>query len=413
MPSEDGVSYLWMAEQFAIGEWSAGFSTVFPAGFPLLVAPFIACGLAPEAAGDACNAALMALSMWPLARIARQLSPGVTDAVLATCVLFVSGSLMARVAAEGYSEPAFWLAMAWGTTLGLGGRFWWLGAVSGAAFWIRPEGLLLAGSFVLARPRQAWPALVGAGAGVLLLAASRWLAGHAFDPLPILAFHGARDDLPLRGAVLHNLPAVPGRWLEAFGLSGVLLLAWLLPRARRVLPKAPALWWQIALQIAVVCTFVVRRRFLLSCAVPVFAFAGAALARLRSPWRHWLLLAIALLGGVGAFRGGIDPDRIAERRLGEFLAGRLQPGEQVSGELTRVVWFAGQRPLPPRHFDVEQLAALATPASVRYFVVSIRSKRASSRQIAERLVADFAPLELPVGLAELCDRRGILVLQRR
>ena len=139
----------------------------------------------------------------------------------------------------------------------------------------------------------------------------------------------------------------------------------------------------------------------------------ACVPRLRSPWRHWLLLAIALLGGVGAFRGGIDPDRIAERRLGEFLAGRLQPGEQVSGELTRVVWFAGQRPLPPRHFDVEQLAALATPASVRYFVVSIRSKRASSRQIAERLVADFAPLELPVGLAELCDRRGILVLQRR
>ena len=248
--------------------------------------------------------------------------------------------------------------------------------------------------------------------------ASRWLAGHAFDPLPILAFHGARDDLPLRGAVLHNLPAVPGRWLEAFGLSGVLLLAWLLPRARRVLPKAPALWWQIALQIAVVCTFVVRRRFLLSCAVPVFAFAGAALARLRSPWRHWLLLAIALLGGVGAFRGGIDPDRIAERRLGEFLAGRLQPGEQVSGELTRVVWFAGQRPVlgdgkVAMVVDVEQLAALATPASVRYFVVSIRSKRASSRQIAERLVADFAPLELPVGLAELCDRRGILVLQRR
>lgn len=413
VPSEDGVSYLWMAERFAMGEWRDALSTVFPPGFPLLIAPLIAAGLPLEAAADAVNTAAFALTVWPLAAIARRLVPAVSGADLAACVLFWSGSLLTRVAAEVYSEPAFLLLMAWGTAAGLAGRHGLCGALAGAAFWIRPEGLLLAASFALARPREGWRALLGAALGVALLGALRWHAGHGFDPLPLLAFHEGRDDLPQRGAVLTNLLALPGAWLEAFGLVGLVLLAWLVPRARRSLPSAPALWWQIALQLLVVCTFVVRRRFLLSCAVPVVALAGAAVARLRPAPRAAVLLVAVLAGGIGAFTGGIDADRVAERDLGVWLGERLRPGERVTGDLTRVVWFAGQRPLPPRHFDVDELRAMATHDDVRYFVFSARSRRDSSRRIEGALEGLFGRLPLPEPLAAACAERGIVVLARR
>ena len=126
------------------------------------------------------------------------------------------------------------------------------------------------------------------------------------------------------------------------------------------------------------------------------------------------ILAIPVLIGLfGAFSGGIDADRIAERRLGEYLGERLWGGKRVTGDLTRVLWFAGQRPLPPRHFDVAQLAAMAAPGKVRYFVFSERSKRESSRLIEAELRSTFGRYPLPEPLASLCEARGIVVLSRR
>lgn len=413
VPSEDGVSYLWMAQQFAAGDWHAALSMVFPPGFPLLLAPFVACGVSAEFAADACNAIAFGLTMWPLAHIARRLSPDVHGVDVVTCLLFMSASLLARVASEAYSEPLFLLVMAWGIASGLRGRYWLTGILAGMAFWIRPEGLLLALSFALVRPRIAWRAMVGAAVGVVVLALWRGLSGHGFDPLPITGFHDLRDDLPQRGMVFGNLLELPGAWLEAFGITGAVLVLWLWPKARRALPKAKALWWQVALQAAVVCTFVVRRRFLLSCAVPVVAFAGALLARLPRRWRGLVLMAVVMVGAIGGYRGGIDADRAAEGQVGRYLGGRLTSGERIASDLTRVLWFAGQRPLPPRHFDVDELAAMARPDEVRYFVFSERSKRESSRQIEAALALTFERLRLPAQLASSCAVRGIVVLVRR
>jgi hypothetical protein len=413
VPSEDGVSYLWMAQQFAAGRWGEGLSAVFPPGFPLLLAPLVALGAPVEWTAHAVNALALGLAAWLAARIGRRVAPDVPGAPVAAAVAFASGALLLRVAAEAYSEPCFLLLMALGTLAGLHRRCWLCGVCAGAAFWIRPEGLLLAGSFALGSPRTAWRALVPAALAVAALGGLRALAGLGHDPLPLLAFHEARDDLPDRGSFLVNLLAVPGAWLEAFGLLALLCLLALLPAVRRRLAGPAALWWQIALQVVVVGTFVVRRRFLLSCAVPVAVLGGAAVASLPRGRRR-AVLALLVAGGVGwAFAGGIDADRLAERQLGQYLGARLAPGERVAGDLTRVLWFAGQRPLPPRHFDVARLAALAEPAAVRWFVTSARSRRPSSRAVLPALAGQFVPAELPDGLRQACAARGLVVLRRR
>ncbi len=419
VPSEDGVSYLWMAQRFAAGDWAGATSTVFPPGFPLLVGFVVRCGLELECAANVVNAAAFGLTIAPLAAIARRLAPTPSDHQIGwlTGLLFLSGSLLARVAAEVYSEPVFLLLMALGTAAGLrGGRFSHaVGIAAGIAFWCRPEGVLLALSFALSKPKTMWPALVWALAFVLLLGWARQACGHGFDPLPILAFHELRDDLPQRGHVFGNLLAVPGAFLEAFGPVALLPVLLLWPRLRSGITRGPALplLWQIALQTGAILTFVVRRRFFLSAAVPVIALAGAAAARLPRPWRALVVAGCVVFGGIGAWNGRIDPDRIAEREVGEFLAGRLRPGERVTGDLPRVVWFAGMRPPPPRHFDTAQLFAMAAAEDVRYFVFSERSQRSSSQTIEAELAGLFGRFPLPDALASRARERGIVVLARR
>jgi len=416
VPSEDGVSYLWMAQRFAAGDFGAGLGAVFPPGFPLLCAPLVWLGLDVERAALAVNALSLALALWPLQRAAQATAPGAGwPAVLA----FAAIPLLPRLAAEAYSEPPFLLAMAWGTWLGVRGRWLGLGLAAGLAFWIRPEGLLLPLAFLLADPARAWRALLPAGLGVLALAVLRGCAGAGFDPLPLLAFHELRDDLPGRGDVLANLLAVPGGWLEAFGLVGLLPLLWLAAPARRALsrPHGPrwlaAAGWAVLLQVAVVCTFVVRRRFFVSAAVGVALLGGAALAAWPARWRRLVLGLALVFGGVVGYRGTIDPDRAVERELGGFLRQQLRPGETVAGDLPRVIWFAGLPPPPPRHFDADQLAALAAAPAVRFVVIAAGSRRESSREVLPLLVGSFAPAELPESLAARCAERGLVVLARR
>jgi hypothetical protein len=407
VPSEDGASYLWMAQRLAAGDASAALGEVFPPGLALLLAPLVACGLEPFAAAQWFGALCGALTALPVAAIAHRQAPG---SAIAAAVLWASGSLLARNAVEVYSEPPFLLVMALGTVCGLRAQWWRLGLCSGAAFLLRPEGLLLAAAFVATHRRPALRAALPAAAAVLMLAAARALAGHGFDPLPLLAFHEQRHDLAGRGDLLANLAAVPSAWLEAFGPAGLLpLLLLLAPRARGAGP----LVWQIALQIAVVCTFVVRRRFFLSCAVPVAALAAAACARLPARARAILLALLAAFGAVTAWTGTIDGDRIAERRLGEHLATALRPGDDLLADLPRVSFFAGRRPKPPRHFDAAQLVAMAAPAEVRFVVLSERSRRGTFADAARGLSPHYAELELPADLAALVRQRGIAVFARR
>lgn len=414
VPAEDGVSYLSMAAAFAAGRWHDGFGPVFPPGFPLLLAPFVAVGVPPWAAGITCGAVCLGLTVPPLWRLAEHQRAG---AGWPAVVLFATAPLLPRVAAEVYSEPPFLLLMALGAWWGYRGAWWRCGIAAGAAFWIRPEGLLLAAAFVLA-DRRAVRALLPAALGCVALAVARGLAGHGFDPLPMLTFHEQRDDLAGRGDVWRNLLAVPGAWLEAFGGLGALVWFGLRSGQRdgsaglRTAAPAP-LWWQIGLQVAVVCTFVVRRRFLLSCAVPVAALAGRGLATLPRRARIVVLTLVGAAGLVFALRSGIDADRVVERDLGGYLGAALAPGERVASDLPRVVWFAGQPPPPPRHFDTDRLVAAARAPGVRFVVLSTGSRRVSSRAAAAVLAVDCEPFELPPALRAACDARSILVLERR
>ena len=407
VPSEDGVSYLWMAERFAAGDFAAATGPVFPVGYPLLLAPWCALGLAAETAAHLVGALALAATLWPLRTLARAL--GGDAAGTSAVLLFAALPLLPRLAAECYSEPPFLLLMAHGAVAALRQRWPLVGVCAAAAFWIRPEGSLLAAAYALAAPRAAWRALPPVAVGVLALAALRWAAGHGFDPLPIHAFHEQRDDLPEQGRVLANLLATPGPWLEAFALAGVLCL----PQLRWRDPLRRPLLLQIALQVGVVATFVVRRRFFLSCAIPVCALAGAQLAKLPTAWRRGLLAAALALAAWSGWTGGIDADRAIERELGLWLRPQVAMDRRLVSDLPRVVWFAGQRPLPPRHHTAAQMQALVEASAPAFVVVRTRSARSAFAGYEAWLGQRFDAVVLPPDLAAAATSRGIAVFARR
>lgn len=407
LPSEDGVSYLWIAERFAEGDFAAALSTVFPPGYPLLLAPWIWLGGNGEAVAHWFGAICLSATLWPLARLATFAgAPTVWPVVL----LFAASPLPPRLCAEVYSESPYLLLMAWGAWFGVTGRMLVMGVCAAMAFWIRPEGSLLAASFVLATPRRAWPSLVPVALGVLLLAAWRWSVGHGFDPLPIHAFHEGRDDLAERGQVLHNLLALPGPWFEGLALAGALVLPALFrPGSRRLWPFV----WQVALQVGVICTFVVRRRFFVSCAVAVHVLAGTVLARFPRGVQR-LVLAVALgIGLVSGWTGGIDADRAVERELGAWLRPQLAATDRLVSDLPRVVYFAGEPPLPPRHFTLAQMLGQIAGADVAWVVVRDRSERVPFAELEPQLAVRFQRVVLPEGLAAAAAARGVAVFRRR
>ncbi|MCU0866702.1 MAG: hypothetical protein MUC36_23205 [Planctomycetes bacterium] len=407
VPSEDGVSYLWIAERFAAGDFAAALSTVFPPGYPLLLAPFVALGLDVERAAQGFGALTLAATLWPLSRLA---TIGGAVTACPAVLLFVASPLPSRLVAEVYSEPPYLLLMAWGAWFGCRGRMVAMGSCAALAFWIRPEGSLLAASFVLVMPRRAWPSLLPVALGVLVLAAWRQAVGHGFDPLPIHAFHEGRDDLPERGLVLHNLVALPGPWFEGLAVAGLLVLPTLRPS---IAPVLRPFVWQVLLQVAVICTFVVRRRFFVSCAVAVHVLAGTVLA--RWPRRvQYVVLAVALaIGLVSGWNGGIDRDRAVERDLGAWLRPQLRAGERLVSDLPRVAYFAAQRPLPPRHFTAAQLLALVAAPEVAVVVLRDRSERVPFAELEPQLAPRFDRVALPAGLAEAAAVRGVAVFRRR
>lgn len=408
VPSEDGSTYLWMAQQFAAGHWHDGFATVFPPGLSLLLAPLLALGLEPLFAAQLLGCITSGLTTVPLALVAHTLRPG---AAVPAAILFAAASLPSRNAAEVYSEPPFLLLLALGTLAGLRHHYWRLGICSALAFLLRPEAVLLPLAFALT-DRRALRALLAAAAGVLLLALLRWLSGNGLDPLPIRSFHELRDDLPERGAVLANLLQVPKAFAEAFELMAPLPLLLLLPP--RLVPRGTRpLLLQLALNTLVICTFVVRSRFFLSAAVPVVALAAVGTSRLRLPWRCAALALCAGLGLYTGWNGVIDADRAVERGVGRYLAHELHPGEQVAGDMPRVIYYAGRRPPEPRHFDATQLLAMAAAADVHFVVLSRDTKRGTFAPVSAGLEPRFARLQLPEGLQEPAEARGIVVFVRR
>lgn len=414
VPSEDGVSYLWMAERFAVGDFVAPLGEVFPPLLSLLAAPLIAAGLDAWLATQSVLALAGAASVWAGARLAAALAPDPTRArefAIAAGWLLAFAALPARYCAEVYTEPLFILVVALAAHDAVRERWIVCGAWVGVAFWLRSEALVLPLALAVTR-RGAWRALLPAGVAVAGLAGWRGIAGHGFDLVPKLAFNWSKSALGDSAAALADgLSALPGAWFEAFGVAGVLALAgfavW-----RGVADRGLRL--AMLLAVVVVIAFATRRRFLVAWWPLVVPYAVVGLGGLPIRLR-WLALGAAVVsGGVLGLRT-TSVDRLAERDVAQALRARLGKGEVIVSDLTRVVYFAGQRPLPPRHPASDELLALARAANVRFVVLGARRQGAGVVR-AGLLGLDpraFEPETLPPALAVLAASRGLEVFKRR
>jgi hypothetical protein len=411
VPAEDAANYLWMAERFAAGDPAAALSEVFPPLLPLLTAPWIALGLDPFRAGQLVTALAGALSIWPAARLAELAAPRRGFAV---ALMLAFAPLVVRLGAQVYSEPVFHLFGAASLLAMLRRRFVVAGLAAGAAFWLRPEALALGLGMLAVDRRRGLLGLLPLGAAVSGLAAWRAAQGLGFELLPKLWFNNARGDgawtedgiAPLR--LFEHLLALPGIWLEAFQLFGLLALAgiWIGRRDRRLRPHL----WILGLGVLAILLFLPRRRFLCSWIFVLGPFAARALDALPERGRGPTLLVVVLTGLLGGLRLG-EYDRIGERQVGVYLRTWLEAGERVDGDMTRVIWFAGSRPLPPKRFSVDELVERARAPGVRFVVLGAR--RPQAEPVRRALGEDFATFALPEVERRAAEQRGILVLERR
>jgi len=402
VPREDGVNYLWMAERFSEGEVAQALSEVFSPLLALAIAPLIALGVDPFFAGQLILAAAGSLLVLPVAAISEHLAPG-TERV-AAALTFVAGRLT-MLGAEVYTEPLFALLGSYAFLFGLKSRYWWCGALAGLAFWVRPEAALIPLVF-LGRARVTWAPLLATLVMVCSLAVWRGALGHGLDPVPKLAFIAAYNvagdtDLPglLTRSAAHLLD-LPTIFLEAFGALGLFAVIGLFFfRPRPVV-------WLLVLAVAVICLYVPRWRFLVNWVFVVAPLAAVGVGRLPKPvW--WISLAIAH-NLFWSLTGGVSSDRVAEPRVASYLRQRLQPGQVIAGDMTRVLYFAGQRPLAPRHFEARELIKLGSEAEY----VVLREGRPTTPAVIKGLSGHEA-LVLPGALRDLAAARGMLVLQRR
>lgn len=410
IPAEDAANYLWMAQRFAAGDATGALSEVFPPLLPLLTTPLVALSLDPFRAGQLVTAVCGALAIWPLVRLVERTSPGqgVAAAVLATLA-----PLVVRYGAEVYSEPVFLLAASASFWAALAGRSVVAGVLAGAAFWARPEALALGLAPLLVSGRRGVAGLVPLAVAAVGLAAWRSSLGMPFELLPKLGLHAVRGDGAFDGDVLHlgrfleHVVALPAIWLEAFQVAGALALFGLWKTRRD--PSLRAHRVVLLVGLLAILLFLPRRRFLISWFFVVLPFAVRGLAALPERGR-WPTLFLAGLTGLFASLKIGETDRIGERQVGEYLGARLEDGQTVAGDMTRVIWFAGQPPLPPRPFSPDELVERARAPDVRFVVLG--SRRPGTPEVESALAPTFTRYVLPEIEQRAAHLRGIVVLER-
>lgn len=404
VPSQDGATYLWMAEQFARGDLLLPVTEVFSPLLPLLVAVPVACGMDAFEAAQLTCCILGALAIVPAYRAGELLSPG---AGRWAALLMAFAPLPARLCGEVYAEPGFLLAACTAVVHGLRGEPWRLGWWTAIAFGFRPDALVLALPFLALRPRV----VLGALAPLLVAAVGygwwRHAAGAGFDPVPRIAFHASRDDLAGRGDVLANLLQLPVALLEGLGPMVLLALLGARPPFVRGVRRLAA---GTALGLAGPLTFVVRQRFTVNLLPWLLPLAGRALQAMHPRWRLPVVLLVLVHAGLEGPRGRIDASRLADREVGEFLATQLVPGETVLTEHARISWYAGTRPGAPRKWDAARLVAMAQDPAVAW--VALDRDRADAAEVEAGLGAAFARADLPESTADAAQRRGLVLLRR-
>jgi hypothetical protein len=219
----------------------------------------------------------------------------------------------------------------------------------------------------------------------------------------------------LFGHLARNVAEIPVDALPALDWIGVPLaaigLALLFARRRHT---AVVLLASLLLGWLVMILFQVKPRFFLSQAPLLLPLGAIALPRLgRIDLRPLLALALA----VAAFRIGHDMvqppriEKIAERRIGEWLHRRgIAQGELVT-DLPRIAFYAGLHPPPPADYGTEDLRRLLLASAARIAVLG--AKHAGRRELLEELSGQWQGLPLPPDVAGLAGVDRLVYCVRR
>jgi len=433
VPGRDGVSYLWMAEAFARGDFGALFHTVFHPLYPALVGGLLwACPvLDAVVAGQLVASGLAAIAVVPLWAVAGRLFGPM--AATATALAYATGAWFARHPAECMSEGPFYLCVAtWAhALLGERPRPARAGVAAGLAFLLRPEGALLlavGGGWLLAARRARAAATLAAVALPImaLLPAGYAICGDGFTLTPKATFN---YEVGVGGATspwLHYLGEACKLPLAAWEELGWLWLPLAIAGAIAKRPRglaAPAtlLLVPFVLQCAVVPLLQSHWRFLSGYGVLLLPFAGVAAAgtwkglAARGRALPWLFVALLAAADVRVF-GARNADRAVERDLGRWLAHELGPGEFVVSDMPRLDFFAGQQPPPPRPITADDVLRRAASPQCRFVVLVVRRGDTGDRR---RTDVDDSALSalglepmLPPAILSAADERSLRLFAR-
>lgn len=400
-----------MAQDFAAGDPAAALTQVFPPLHPLLLSflgPIVGSGNASWwVSGQGLCIFLGVLSVVLLWRVSALFVTGPATALVPAIASFwlAVGMLPAWNAADALSEGLFlvllcaWM-LAWASD-----RRWLVSILAGLCFLTRPEGGILFAPLLwrlyrspdrAATAGRRWAegfcmVLVGALLPILYLVAKARLSG-GFDPLPVgsfmheLSVFSQPDPGSMMLAYAHNLLrfleqgfdglgylAYPCFFLALFGLRSLDA-----SQGRRILP--------LVLVACIACLvaplFKSNRRFWISWLPILLPLAARPLCRLQS-WRPharlggsralWLLVLVLALPHLVRLPRQRRSALLADRQLGRWLVAQgLQPGE-LAADLPRLLFFADQPPLPPRHLEAARLMEQAARPQTRY-VASLRSR---------------------------------------
>ena len=403
----DGTEYIRFAEALPRGE---PFSSVFPPGYPALIAlarllvfdRVLAAGLVSLASG--------ALLPWPTWILARR-AVGPRWALLPALAVALHPGL-ALFSTLTMSESAYLLALYGALALAAVERPLPAGLAIGAAFAIRPEALLPAAALAVreaTRGPQAAPAARGrslalAALGFLVLATPCWLYFHAtlgewtltpkVEALRAPSASWVMDEPRLGGpaparerfgvlerVTRHGPEAIRHYPANALGHLRSLLLLWPVPLLllslwglvrRRGLDVVPLLHLLAIPALALSA----QPRFVLS-AIPALAILAALPFTSVSGRNARLAIGAAWLAGA-AWCGArnardlvlpFDGYEQAHKEAGEWLSRAGEPNASVMDRKPYVAFYAERpyRVMPDEHYDT--LIDAAVTQGVRYLVV--------------------------------------------
>jgi 4-amino-4-deoxy-L-arabinose transferase-like glycosyltransferase len=425
----DGPAYLSLARAVLDGQWGPVFGGYYSPLYPITIAPLVAAGLPAETAGRLAAALAGVLALPLLFCIARR----VADDTIAAIAVLVASLHPALVKASGQVLPeplAGCLLLAWGAVLMDAKtirRVAAAGALAGATYLARPEGVLLVplGVAWLGWRRRA--AAVGPTAAYLLAAlvvmAPAVLALHARSATwqisrreaVATARAGVSDETTLAGAVRRHPAAIVTQWASGAGqqtwdtvvaIGPVLALPFALGLG--ALPPA----WPLAVVVAFVVgplTFNPGTRY----AVPILPLLlpwvaaglltiGERLGRHARP----AVTVVALVLLVQALWRGKPFDEACSREVGDLVRSRYGRGQSLVAVDGRFAYLADGKAIVPKTTQPGPALALARKNGARlwltrpYWVGKRFVLPAGVREVARPCTGTFVLYELEVPLPE-------------